>query len=151
MQKCIFENSYDAAPPVKSEHIYKMFSKNLADNMHFLGIEKMYSHSTTKDLAENIKTQVDEYWTRRHTRIKFVQLQRILEARCQSKRLVRGIFLNRLFTTVVCLICGSIIFDLYIRERISVDGRELHHEFNCRLPPSYHYWDAKGNLNLIKY
>ena len=35
--------------------IYKMFSKNLTDNMVFLGIEKIYSESTTKDLSDNIK------------------------------------------------------------------------------------------------
>ena len=145
-----------------------MFQKNITDNMLFLGIEKMYTHSTTKDLSDNIKKQVDEYWTRRHTRIKFVQLQlwlyrtdlrnsqefrhnpsqRILEARCASKRLVCGIFLNRLFTLIVCVICGSLIFDLYIKERVSLDGRELRHEFNCKLPPSYHYWDTNGNVRL---
>ena len=32
-----------------------MFSKNLTDNMVFLGIEKIYSESTTKDLSDNIK------------------------------------------------------------------------------------------------
>ena len=34
-----------------------MFSKNLTDNMVFLGIEKIYSESTTKDLSDNIKVR----------------------------------------------------------------------------------------------
>ena len=38
--------------------IYKMFSKNLTDNMVFLGIEKIYSESTTKDLSDNIKVLI---------------------------------------------------------------------------------------------
>ena len=131
--------------------IYKMFSKNLTDNMVFLGIEKIYSESTTKDLSDNIKVnipdclqtsqtvprlpnpdpktifqkQVGEYWSKRHTRIKFVQFQRILEARCASKKLVRGVFICRAFTMLVCIICGSFIFSLYIKERKSIDGRAL--------------------------
>ena len=66
---------FETTPTAKTDVIYKMFQKNITDNMLFLGIEKMYTHSTTKDLSDNIKKQVDEYWTRRHTRIKFVQLQ----------------------------------------------------------------------------
>ena len=42
--------------------IYKMFSKNLTDNMVFLGIEKIYSESTTKDLSDNIKVLGPPSW-----------------------------------------------------------------------------------------
>ena len=99
--------------------------ENLKDHFVFLGLDSVYSKTTTEDLHAKIMSEIEQYWTKRHSKIKFVQLQRIFEARCRSKRLVTQVFINRILTILIAVFCGSLIFWLYIGEVISGDGRML--------------------------
>ena len=98
---------------------------SLKDHFVFLGLENIYAKTTTADLQRKIREQVEMHWASRHTKIKFVQLQRIFAARSKSKRLVMQVFVNRILTIIIAIICGTLIFWLYIGEVMSSDGRML--------------------------
>ena len=98
---------------------------SLKDHFVFLGLENIYAKTTTADLQRKIREQVEMHWASRHTKIKFVQLQRIFAARSKSKRLVMQVFVNRILTIIIAIICGTLIFWLYIGEVMSSNGRML--------------------------
>ena len=78
---------------------------SVKDHFLFLGLENIYVKTTTADLQCKIKEQIEQFWTSRHSKLKFVQLQRIFEARSQSKRLVTQVSFRLLANVIFEGLC----------------------------------------------
>lgn len=74
---------------------------SMKDHFLFLGLENIYVKTTTADLQTKIKEQIEQFWASRHSKLKFVQLQRIFEARSKSKRLVTQVNLRILVSSQI--------------------------------------------------
>jgi len=96
--------------------------------------------------------EIKEIWKNDESYEKFAELNKVLmEDHGTKDDLVRTVIFNRIATLLICLMSALLIFYLYVIDLRSIDGRDLSYQWNCRLPPVYHYVDRSGHTWQTTY
>ena len=96
-----------------------------------LNIDHKHVANHIKDYSNKLKNQLEEIWTHCDTKIKFVELEDLMVSKLNSQKFIRLIYVNRILSLVITLICGYITYYFYCHKLALVK------EFNCKLPQSY--------------
>ncbi|CBY08514.1 unnamed protein product [Oikopleura dioica] len=95
---------------------------------------------------EGLLDEIKKIWESDESYEKFHELKKVLlGTHANRDELVRTVIFNRIMTLVICALSALIIFYLYVWDVKSVDDRDLSYEWNCRLPPAYHFTDGDGH------
>ncbi|CAG5096588.1 Oidioi.mRNA.OKI2018_I69.XSR.g14690.t1.cds [Oikopleura dioica] len=111
--------------------------------------EKGYMKIETEDDEEGLLEEIKKIWESDESYEKFHELKKVLletHANRDDLGTVKTVIFNRIMTLLICALSALIIFYLYVWDVKSIDNRDLSYEWNCRLPPAYHFTDADGHV-----
>lgn len=94
---------------------------------------KQTTKHADREYAAKLKEEVEQIWKREGTMDKFIELEDLMEARANSRKLMAVVFINRIQSIIITVFSAFIVLYLYLLHEFELHG------YNCLLPESHYY------------